>query len=117
MNYEEMSDHEINTQVTSIIFGCEKWSLSESNLSFYHCGLDGSGFYEQLIIDYCNNPSDAWPIIVGNGIGVTPHGEKWMANNFNPSNVGSYQVQTMSYDKNPLRAAMIVFLMMKEQSK
>lgn len=102
MNYEEMSDFEINKTVCLAL------------------GYDVSGVTESInqmtdaVKDYCNSPSDAWPIIVDNEIGVTPHGEKCMANNFNPSNVGSYQVQTMSYDKNPLRAAMIVFLMMKE---
>ena len=108
--YEEISDFEINTAVVKALrlpFKAEFCNV------FLDHGFD-EGAFVYTRVDYCNNPSDAWPIIVDNKIGVSPHGEKWMANNFNPSSVGSYQVQTMSYDKNPLRAAMIVFLMMRE---
>lgn len=61
---------------------------------------DGSYF------DPCNNPSDAWPIILANKICI---------NNFckfgwcSDSELGDYV-----YHENPLRAAMIVYLMMKE---
>ena len=111
--YKKMSDFEINKAVTLYQLGLEHLELDCVDGALLYFEVDGSES-NLTVLDYCNNPSDAWPIIVDNKIGVSPHGEKWMANNFNPSSVGSYQVQTMSYDKNPLRAAMIVFLMMRE---
>lgn len=61
--------------------------------------------------DPCNNPADAWPIIVGNAIGVMPfkkgESEAW---SLSAGLLGNTTVK----DKNPLRAAMIVYLMMQE---
>ncbi|EOV9681213.1 phage protein NinX family protein [Cronobacter malonaticus] len=58
--------------------------------------------------DYCNNPADAWPIIFSNRIGVVPGiaSDKWAAHYCN------WDIAIA--DTNPLRAAMIVFLMMQE---
>lgn len=62
----------------------------------------------------CNNPADAWPIIVENGITLAFQDGNWWADNL------AYWVDGVEWniggiiDKNPLRAAMIVFLMMKE---
>lgn len=62
----------------------------------------------------CNNPEDAWPIITDNRIGVIPapeHGT-WRAahrvigEDSNPRH--------FTQDANPLRAAMIVFLKIKD---
>lgn len=111
MNYEAMSDHEINMMVTSCAFNLEGWSVSESNISFYHCGIDGNGFYEQYVIDYCNNPADMWPIILENKIDIF----------FNSSDGdGAYkhidnQTGIIESNKNPLRAAAIVYLKMMEK--
>lgn len=92
MNYEEKSDNELNMMVADL-----------------RGGYAGN-------VDYCNNPSDAWPIIVESGIslldpemcGATPD---WCTMKFIPS-YGARNVEV--YNKNPLRAAMIVFLMMQE---
>lgn len=62
----------------------------------------------------CNNPGEAWPIITENRIGVipTPEHGAWRAvhrvigEDSNPRH--------LTKDVNPLRAAMIVFLKMKE---
>lgn len=63
----------------------------------------------------CNNPSDAWPIITENSIVIMPYmrGEKpalWLCFDVNNSDLDCQ-------DGNPLRAAMIVFLMMKDAEK
>lgn len=57
--------------------------------------------------DYCNNPADAWPIIVNNKICIMPLA--W----------GGWRAmwEHGQVDCEPLRAAMIVFLMMKESEK
>lgn len=101
-NYHEMTDHKINKEV--------------EKLTGMYCE-DVCGNYVSTK-DYCNNPSDAWPIIFDNKIAVAPYilGEssidykefkgKWFAMSL---------VDESWNDLNPLRAAMIVFLMMKDK--
>lgn len=61
----------------------------------------------KTLVDYCNNPADAWPIIVENRIRINPIlYTKWMAED--------YLEDVSSCHENPLRAAMIVFLMMQD---
>lgn len=98
-DYASMSDFEINREVQKLTgIGC----------------MSGNGV---LIIadgrwrtfDQCNNPADAWPIIVGSMISIRPvgnDGQLWEASGMDGMKA--------DYDKNPLRSAMIVFLMMKE---
>ena len=109
MNYEEMSDFEINKQVAINRGGYQghvehmQHGVKESDRASH-----GLLFTER---DYCNNPSDAWQIIVANRINVYasegPDFMPWMAG------CGGFMVS----NKNPLRAAMIVFLMTQEQAK
>lgn len=93
-DYSKMSDFEINCRVHSEV-------------------MEISGLDSFKAKDYCNNPADAWPIIVQNGISVecitvNRHEKMWRAL-FKPEHVKHKQ-----NNKNPLRAAMIVFLMMQE---
>ena len=109
MNYEEMSDFEINKQVAINRGGYQghvehmQHGVKESDRASH-----GLLFTER---DYCNNPSDAWPIILVNRINIYasegPDFMPWMAG------CGGMMVS----NKNPLRAAMVVFLMMQEQYK
>ncbi|WP_193165671.1 phage protein NinX family protein, partial [Enterobacter hormaechei] len=62
----------------------------------------------------CNNPADAWPIITANKISIYAMSEAdkrggWGAEAFHPNDA-------YSFNDNPLRAAMIVFLMMQESA-
>lgn len=67
--------------------------------------------------DPCNNPADAWPIISSNKINIEFEGdvidgkEEWWS-------IASWgrtaEEQQFCTDDNPLRAAMIVFLMMQD---
>ena len=110
MNYEEMSDFEINKCVAEAV-GMELSS-------------DHSGAYVGVVwrsigsrpnyghANYCNNPSDAWPIVLANKIWIQPDmiGDGlW--------HCYDCESEFLSKHKNPLRAAMIVFLMMQEQDK
>ena len=107
MNHEEMSDFEINKRVAEAV-GMELSS-------------DHSGAYVGVVrrsigsrpnyghVNYCNNPSDAWPIIVENKIGIQ---------HFNNGMWQSHcKYDSVCHNTNPLRAAMIVFLMMQEQAQ
>lgn len=110
MNYEEMSDFQINSAVAEKAL----WNIRDCEEIYYNdkAGIcswaDGANWHE---FDPCNNPSDAWPIIVANRINVYasegPDFMPWMA---------GCAGFVLSH-KNPLRAAMIVFLMMQEQAK
>lgn len=123
MNYSEMTDFEINCEVlVSIEPVVEHMQLSADQKSFFHCGYDGNGFYETAIPDYCNSWADAGPIIQRNHIDleslfeftneseeeITPTGI-WSARG-----VIEGHVHPRFEHANPLRAAMIVFLMMQE---
>ena len=109
MNYEEMSDLQINLLVANAI-GVD--ATENSGVVYGAVKHDGDNVVSVIgVVDYCNNPSDAWPIIVANRINVYasegPDFMPWMAG------CGGFMVS----NKNPLRAAMIVFLMMQEQAK
>ena len=109
MNYEEMSDLQINLLVANAI-GVD--ADENSGVVFGAVKHEGDNVVSVMgVVDYCNNPSDAWPIIVANRINVYasegPDFMPWMAG------CGGIMVS----NKNPLRAAMIVFLMMQEQAK
>lgn len=89
MNYSEMSDEEIDLAVQHARQGDSLWSPLQQ---------------------YCNNPSDAWPIILSNKLRIQPAGEGgWFSDNLEDD--ANYN---QSWHANPLRAAMIVYLMMKE---
>ncbi|NUW61911.1 phage protein NinX family protein [Cronobacter muytjensii] len=102
MDYSQLSDQEINLLVAKIQHHdktfIESKTRSPSVVMLNHINM---------WIDYCNNPSDAWPIILSNRIGVVPGtaSDKWAAHYCN------WDIAIA--DTNPLRAAMIVFLLMK----
>lgn len=104
-DYSEMSDNEINQCMTAVVDGCENWCLSDDENCFYDCGIDGNQFYEVKIKDYCNNPSDAWPIIVENKIGITFVNGEWRASSVA---AGYHEFSNI----NALRAVCCCFLLM-----
>lgn len=111
--WDDWSDKDINARVTSIVFDLDGWQLTEKGCSFYHCGIDGDGYYSQPVIDYCNSWSGMGPLIVENNIGLNQPmpweaSLEWDANIF--SDDGS--VEYNAINTNPLRAAAIVFLEM-----
>lgn len=104
--YSKMSDAEIGRRVAAA------------------CKLDGGAYYNgsTMIVkngvwatfDPCNNPADTWPIIVDNKITIHApmkydEPQEWLAFDVHDSD-------TDFKDINPLRAAMIVFLLMQESA-
>ena len=65
-----------------------------------------------VVFDPCNNPADAWQIIESSYISIQFYQGNWMAS-VNPSQESGYR-SACFIGKNPLKAAMVVFLMMKE---
>ncbi|GAB50245.1 phage protein NinX family protein [Atlantibacter hermannii] len=112
-DYSKLSDFEINCEVLAVFNpDIKHMSLSGDNSCFYDCGPTGDGWNQIDIPDFCNNPADAWPIIVDNNISVYAifDGDKrgkWGAEGFNYNS-------PYYFNNNPLRAAMIAYLMMQD---
>lgn len=118
-DYSKLSDFEINSAVHNALMkepykieflGNDRirWVRGSTNVT-----TGKVEYSKKSLKDYCNNPSDAWNIIVDNGISlecivVNRHEKTWRAQ-LKPAYV-KHRVN----HKNPLRAAMIVFLMMQE---
>lgn len=118
MKYEEMNVFEINKKVAQIT-NQRVYEIKEG------MGLILISLDEQCheIDDYnpCNNPSDAWPIIVESGISLTYDKEcrDWNAysdfeGGFDRDCNQTFEYNIMVWNSNPLRAAMICFLKMKD---
>ena len=110
MNYEEKSDLEIAARALTAKGIPHK--IENGRCFINHGYKDGACIF--TLFDPCNNPSDAWSIIFENKISIGWFcGEKWRAEADNQFMPGSYK-QFTSIDENPLRAAMICFLKMKD---
>lgn len=111
MDYSQLSDFEINKRV-AVELGhyIEEEKYGNASVGAFHS--DGVVYKSH---DYCNNPADAWPIIVDNKIKIesvrrvrnyNEWYEEWDASVNSPHFCESH--------KNPLRAAMIVFLLSQD---
>lgn len=112
MDYSKMSDFEVNLKIAHIILGKDNYDWNSDKKEVYLAGIDGGEFLPNGYFDPCNNPSDAWPIITANKISIYAMSEKdcrghWGAEAFYPN-------KSYHFNDNPLRAAMVVFLMMQE---
>ena len=109
MNYEEMSDFEIKHAVAKIVLrarrDCEEIYCNQVTGGCRWA--DGANWHN---FDPLSNPSDAMPILIEMKIGF-----KWVNGSCTASSVlRGYHESTSD---NPLRAAMIVFLMMQDEAK
>ncbi len=120
-DYSKMSDEEINEAVYTLLVSDDSYP-KELAYKVYHLLADKP--------DYCNNPSDAWPIIIANKIRISPvmhmsddNGEylcngEWEAGTLWSEEGAFYNSEYHCFsDENALRAAMIVYLMMKDEEK
>lgn len=109
MNYSEMKEHEINAAVGEAMGWNAKFIHQDDSVTF----RDDLGRLRGRK-NYCNSWADAGPIIQQNAIsvGVRRPGEsnEWIASAF----LDVFPAVRYRHS-NPLRAAMIVFLMMQEQ--
>ena len=120
-DYSKMSDFEINKLIAVKLAQNGCIVINESSRSDSEVVItteNGEGCTKNSYIDYCNNPSDAWPIIESNLICLMADvfcepqdGGKWIA-----QPAYGWQHERVRND-NPLRAAMIMYLMMKDEEK
>lgn len=117
MDYSSLSDFEVNSAVHNALMdepykleflGNDKIRWVRGNTDVTTVRVD---YNKNTFRDYCNNPADAWPIIESNGISI----EFRRQFNLPPIAKGAHSQQWYD-DKNPLRAAMTVFLMMQESA-
>lgn len=105
VDYSKLSDFEINCKVAK----ANNWT-SKSFVHEIHSGKWNP----------CNNPADAWPIITESMIAIIPDAAagEWVAFNEFTLYEGDWMFASdpahHSNGKNPLRATMIVFLMMQD---
>ena len=104
-NYEDKSDFEINKAVAEALGIKEPYSAISPEL-----------WLEWDALDYCNNPSDAWPIIIENDIVFERRGHYGLFSAWHRKHLGSeaWMREHSTFSKNVLRAMMIVFLKMQE---
>ncbi len=121
-DYSELSNFEINKAVADIATN-GTWHLEPSHPNNTTGGwLYGSnGIQTYPMPDYCNNPADAWPIIVENRISLnwSETEKSWCAHVGGVMTEGCWcwdDDPSHHHDgSNPLRAAMVTFLMMKDR--
>lgn len=116
-DYSAMSDLEINKAVAA--FKPDMYYVSDDGEPVYlevdpapaYTGSD----YNEVVFDPCNNPADAWPIILANNISILSHRNGlWQADNQAYWVDGDEWQIDGQVNQNPLRAAMIVYLQMME---
>lgn len=114
MDYSKLSDFEINSAVAKSL-GLSVSTSHSSIAPWVYCGHDEDGGYGWGERDYCNNPADAWPIIADKKICLAfdVFSEPRDGGGCVASPAYGWETERVRHD-NPLRAAMIVFLMMKD---
>ncbi|MDM3203008.1 DUF2591 family protein [Citrobacter sp. Cf097] len=123
MDYGKLSDFEINKAVAEIAISGD-WFLEPTDESpswFFNLGVEGKNTVK--LPDYCNSPDDAWPIIVGKKLSLINADDKWLCvPEDEPIDGVTGDAVHMIYSgdgvehENPLRAAMITFLMMQDSA-
>ncbi len=125
-DYSKMSDFEINKVVAEQLYK-DKPSLivrrdvpSQPAVTVF-CDIGDGEIVSIVCADYCNNPADAWPIIVKYGISLAHDYGEWESEVCLDLPVGAHGADELcsvgGIDKNPLRAAMIAFLLLKDAEK
>lgn len=116
-DYSKMSDFEINVAVSLELFDGSSGGDTSRIATWCACKENG----EYGLFDPCNNPADAWPIIVKHGISLTHDYGEWESEACLDLPVGAHGTDELcsvgGIDKNPLRAAMIAFLLLKDAEK
>ena len=111
--YSDKSDFEINKAVAEVLI--QSGFIIGIKYHDKHI-LVTDKYANNYPFDPCNNPADAMPIVFDNNISlILSHNEYPLATN-NPSGLfrDSLPPENVVTNKNPLRAAMELFLMMKD---
>ena len=119
-DYSEMSDFEINKMVAMTIEGVDFDSNGNAkyavdcfikSMDMESVNVLWSGNEEYSAFNPCNNPSDMWPLIIENKIDVCFIDS---ASSWTSFGLTKNKLLAESSGDNPLRAAAIVYLMIKD---
>lgn len=111
MNYNEMSDFEIN-KLVSYHYGYD-FSLG-SKVFVFDAEESTSSSGMPRLVDYCNSWNDMGPVIEEYGIQLNYNEhDKWFASSY----FNQWLNEPVTLNANPLRAAAICYLMMKESTE
>lgn len=108
IDYSKLSDRDIDHLVLNVVYG-----VHVNDKDIHRCWSRG-GF------KYTTNASEAWPIITEHGISLAfdKNDDEWVAWGDFAFDLAGWDMKEepaeYQHDKNPLRAAMIVFLQMQE---
>ena len=115
MDYSELKDQEINMLVAKIQHPDKNFIESKTRPPSVVLLNHINNW-----VDYCNNWSDAGPIIVDSEISLNSYSGTWEASYEYDAPIGAFgtdELVTKAVEgKNPLRTAMIAFLMKREHS-
>ncbi len=113
--YTELSDFEINLLVAQSVLPETQYDVIKQTMDIIQFLVDGSFGYR--FFDPCNNPTDAMPIIIENGISIMfdTGCKAWVAGIAYWVDGCEWQVSPEIGRTNPLRAAMELFLLMKDE--
>ena len=119
--YTELSDFEINLLVAQFVLPETQYDVIKQTMDIIQFLVDGSFGYR--FFDPCNNPADAMPIIVENKISLLAgDGNFWCARYGEwtllpyPSGIEFIEKAQVINDS-PYRAAMELFLMMRDAER
>ena len=109
-DYASMSDFEVNKAVLRLVIDYEDIATDPKDNTGGVWFGDGAKWYQ---FNPCCNVADAWPVIFENKIWLRELFGTWQARGFPTKNHPMSEV--MCEHANPLRAAMVVFLKMKDK--
>ena len=110
--WQDKTDFEINKAVAWLNWKGSTVSMSDTSMPMSSCEVCKDNNVINANFDPCNNPSDAWPIILERNIAISPT-SLCVFDIAIKDNVGwcaDCGDEVVVIDKNPLRAAMIVYL-------
>lgn len=110
MDYSKLSDFEINKAVAQLEFK-NSYSIQDEPASDADpkCSVEPEFGAVNISVDYCNNPNDAWPVILNNAIQMNYDTCEVHCDSYFAPSAGKVSAP----HKRALRAAMIVYLKMK----
>ncbi|EAC1934959.1 TPA: DUF2591 family protein [Escherichia coli] len=117
MDYSQLSDFEINKRVAICCgFAPEDCEIAKLGTSIVGVEWDDETGYAIKTVDYCKSPSDAYPIITENKISTMwmTAEKEWCAWSGGDLEEGCWVPDYCFCGESPLRAAMIVFLMIQD---
>lgn len=115
IDYNKLSDTEINKRVAGLLgYAFQGVGWVDGIDGIYNFIAKSNDGHRQVLPEYCKSPAYSWEIVIDNRIDITFYGTS--SHNWCRAQGPAGHEFTCFFDR-PLRAAMIVFLMMKEKSE